>query len=287
MWTNFHSHSQFCDGQGDLSSYVDQASKENMVSIGFSSHAPVPFPCPWSMKKDRLHDYIKTIGMLKTSYPSCPLYSGLEVDYVPGLVSPADFKSSVDYVIGSIHFVDAFADGTPWEIDGSPATFSEGLSSVFQNNIRHAITRYFELTRLMIEKACPDIIGHLDKIKIQNSAGRFYSETDAWYTTEIDKTLDIIAESGAIVEVNTRGLYLKRSATPYPSPWILERMLKRNIPVTLSSDAHKPGDLTSHFSFVAGILLQIGYKKISILSDNTWQPVNLTTHGVTPPIGNH
>jgi len=50
-------HSTYCDGKSELMDYVDQAKKLNMMSIGFSSHAPVPFPTKWCMKAERFDEY--------------------------------------------------------------------------------------------------------------------------------------------------------------------------------------------------------------------------------------
>src|SRR3954468_8935794 len=118
MWANFHSHSEYCDGQGPLTAYADKAVELGMKSIGFSSHAPVPFECSWCMKKEKLPGYLEEIDSMKKLYPSIELYKGMEVDYIPDVVSYNDFKTVLDYGVGSIHFVDQFADGKPWEIDG-------------------------------------------------------------------------------------------------------------------------------------------------------------------------
>jgi histidinol-phosphatase (PHP family) len=80
--------------------------------------------------------------------------------------------------------------------------------------------------------------------------------------------------------VNTRGIYQKKTTTTYPSPWVLELAFKKNIPVTISSDAHHPDDLTNCFSETAQMLLNIGYKKISVLHDNRWGQFELTPHGI-------
>jgi histidinol-phosphatase (PHP family) len=132
----------------------------------------------------------------------------------------------------------------------------------------------------MIQEACPDIIGHMDKAKIQNIAGKFFNETDSWYETEIKKTIALIKESNAIVEVNTRGLYQKKSTTPYPSPWVLELLHNQNIPITLSSDTHHPSDLINHFAEAAEQLLKIGFKSIMVLHEGTWKPFSFNTHGI-------
>lgn len=281
MWTNFHMHSHYCDGKGALPDYIAAAAAEGMPAIGFSSHAPVPFDCVWCMKSEQLQDYLLEITVLKRTTSGIELYAGLEVDYIPGVISPQDFAGQLDYTVGSIHFVDAFKDGRPWEIDGLHTLFLEGLEKIFKGDIRAAIRRYYELTRDMVKTGSPDVVGHLDKIKIQNPASKFYGEDESWYREEIENTLDVIADSGAIVEVNTRGLYQKKSHTPYPSPWILERMLNRRIPITLSSDAHHPSDITNQFTATASLLHDIGFRHMSVLLNNQWQSIAFDSHGVS------
>lgn len=280
MWANFHMHSQYCDGKGDLHEYVAVARTNRMPSIGFSSHAPVPFACTWCMKDHRLPDYLKEIELLKKEAKDIGLHAGLEVDYVPGKVGPADFAQRLDYTIGSIHFIDSFADGQPWEIDGLHTLFLRGLDEVFGNDVRRAIQKYYLLTRRMLKESRPDVLGHLDKIKIQNIDDKFFSEDDSWYQREIEDTLDAIEQSNVIVEVNTRGIYQKKSATPYPSPWILERMHSRAIPITLSSDAHHVSDLTNRFEEVAALLSDIGFSTLQILHQGSWQPFTFNRHGI-------
>lgn len=273
-------HSNFCDGKGELVEYAEQAKALNMISIGFSSHAPVPFPTNWCMKPERFGNYLQTVEKLKASISEVEIYKSLEIDYIPGVISPDLFYDHLDYTIGSIHFVDQLPNGTNWEVDGQHTFFLEGLEKIFDGDIRAAITRYFELTRQMIHQCCPTIIGHLDKIKIQNPSDKFFTEHDSWYREEVKKTIDLIRESNAIVEVNTRGLYQKRSLTTYPSPWILEILYKKNIPITLSSDAHHPMDIVNQFPETAKLLSDIGFKSITILREGKWKPFSFSAHGI-------
>jgi len=273
-------HSTYCDGKSELMDYVDQVKKINMISIGFSSHAPVPFPTKWCMKAERFDDYLINIEKIKKLNSFVEIYKGLEVDFIPGVISPNLFRDKLDYTIGSIHFIEKFRDGTPWEIDGTHALFLEGYSKIFNNNIQDVITRYFELTREMISTGCPSIIGHLDKIKIQNRDNKFFRETDTWYQDEVKKTIELIHSSGVIVEINTRGIYQKKSDTTYPSPWIVEILHKKNIPVTISSDAHHSDDIINQLPETASMLKKIGFKTISVLSGGDWKEFSFTGHGV-------
>ncbi len=276
MWSNFHTHCNYCDGKGIFKDFLTSPS---IKSLGFSSHAPLPFQSPWAMRGEKFTYYLNELAQLKKEVGTIELYTGLEVDYIPDKISPTDFKS-LDYTIGSIHFADAFADGTPWEVDGLHTHFLDGLQSIFNNNPRHAWGRYFELTREMIREAPPTILGHLDKMKIQNIDSKFFDEQDLWYREEIKQTLEIAKKSNIIIEVNTRGLYQKKSSSPYPSPWILAQIKAAGIPVTLSSDAHHPNQLFNEFTETARLLKSIGFKKLSILTAGAWKEVNFNENGL-------
>lgn len=280
MWSNFHTHSSYCDGKEKPVHYVNSALSQNIKSLGFSSHAPLPFECKWSMKEDHLDGYLAEIDSLKAATPELEIYKGLEIDFIPDIISPSKFRDKLDYSIGSIHFVEKLSNGRHWEIDGPHALFSDGLNDIFKNKIKDAVVRYFELTREMVQHDCPSIIGHLDKIKIQNTDNKLFSETDSWYRTAILKTLRCIEESGTIVEVNTRGIYQQRSHTTYPSPWILEVINEKNIPITLSTDAHHPFDIVNQLAQTARMLSKLGFKKIMALKNGEWTQFNFNEYGI-------
>jgi histidinol-phosphatase (PHP family) len=270
MWANYHTHSKYCDGKGELADYIASARKNQVKSLGFSSHAPVPFPCKWCMDKNNLPLYLKEIDDLKNANSDIEIYKSLEIDFIPGIITPHEFRDELDYTIGSIHFVDQFADGTRWEIDNTHTVFKEGLDKIFKNNIKDAVCRYFELTREMLYGTTINILGHLDKIKMQSDNGKLFSEKDTWYQDEIKKTIKLIAQTDTIVEVNTRGLYQKKTTETYPSSWILELVKAQNIPITISSDAHHPDDLINQFTETATMLSKLGFKELSILYQGVW-----------------
>lgn len=275
MWTNYHTHGNYCDGKEALPAYLNTP---QVQSLGFSSHAPLPFDCKWSMPPEKLDAYFAEIAALKQSSP-IEIYTGLEVDFIPKVTGPKRFNK-VDYTIGSIHFIDQFPDGRHWEIDGMHSVFTQGLDQIFRNDYRAAWVRYFELTRQMLSESFPDILGHLDKMKIQNIGNKYFIESESWYQDEVKKILSAVAETNTIVEVNTRGIYQQKSDTTYPSPWVMKLMKDLNIRVTISSDAHHPKDLCNQFELAASLLMKAGYKKITILKEGVWKEVTFNQNGI-------
>ncbi len=283
-WTNYHSHCHFSDGTDEPRVYAETAAALGMPVYGFSCHVPMPFFCAWSMKMEKLAEYTEQVQALKAEFNGrLQIYRSLEIDYIPNVVGPkSKFIQDVklDYTIGSVHFVDQFADGKHWEIDGTSMIFDEGLQQIFGGDIRKAVTRYYELTRMMVVQECPDIIGHIDKIKMQNEGNKYFSEEEEWYKTEVLKTLDVIANTAAIIEVNTRGLYKKKTVEPYPGKWMLTEILKRKIPVMINSDCHHPKEITAEFSVAAALLKDIGFKTLRVFYDNQWKDVAFTENGI-------
>ncbi|PWJ41856.1 histidinol-phosphatase [Sediminitomix flava] len=282
-WTNYHSHSNYCDGKDQLEAHVESALGQLKV-FGFSSHCPVPFDNTWSMKLEKLSTYLEETKALKNKYSDrIELYRGLEVDYIPELVGPSsDYikNANLDYTIGSIHYVDQF-DNTKWEIDGNHNFFLEGLEKIFDRDIQQAIERYFELTRMMIEDDCPTVVGHIDKIKIQSENGELFSEDSKWYKDAFAETLELVSKNeNLIVEVNTRGIYKKKCDSAYPGEWGLKRMYELGIPVQINSDSHHPSDLTKAFSETASLLQEIGYKTVRVLKNNQWQDFKFDSTGI-------
>ncbi|KXX71861.1 histidinol-phosphatase [Flammeovirga sp. SJP92] len=281
-WTNFHSHTFYDDGKSPLEDYITAAIEQNVKSYGFSTHSPVPFPSTWNMKMEKYREYLAEIERLKEKYKDqIQIYAGLEVDYIEGKCGVHNFRE-LDYSVGSVHYVNQFEDGNYWEIDYTKTHYDKGLQEIFGGSIKRAFQRYVDLNIKMIEEDTPTVLGHLDKMKMHNSTGKWFEESEEWYQELIEKYLEVIKAKNIIVEVNTRGFY-KGYSQLYPSPWILEKVLEKNIPITLSSDAHTTAEITKGFAETALQLKEIGFKTMHVLWDGEWQPFPFDEKGVYLP----
>ncbi len=283
-WTNFHTHCNFDDGDADAEQYVIEALRCDVKTLGFSSHSPLPFHTDWTMKPEDLQNYCDTIRSLQKKYASqLEIFLGMEIEYIPGVIGPrsSQFRSArLDYVIGSVHFFTGEVAGKRLTFDNDEEEFLEGLNGIFKGDVRKAVTAYYSSICEMVEKECPDIIGHLDLIKKNNKQDKFFSETEGWYKEAVLQTLKTIANSKAIVEVNTGGLTRKRCDALCPSLWILEYILKLDIPITLNSDAHNPAEITGYFKETADVLKNIGFKHLYILTAEGWRPLTFSAAGL-------
>jgi histidinol-phosphatase (PHP family) len=270
---NLHTHSRFCDGKEEPEAYVKQAVELEFHTLGFSSHAPVPFENNFSLKEEKMDEYFSTIRALDEKYKNrINILLSMEIDYIPGITRTfAEFSKAgnLDYTIGGVHLVRNKEIEKLWFIDGSKQeTYDDGLQKLFNGHIRKGVEAYYNQIIEMVATQKPDIIAHLDKIKMHNK-NRYFSEEEGWYKDLFWKTLKYIAsESNCIVEVNTRGLYKKRSDTFFPSPAILEQIHHLKIPVTLSSDAHHPSELNGYYVEALKLLKEIGFKEMVCFDKN-------------------
>lgn len=274
-WTNFHTHTCYCDGAAEPESYVEEAVKQGFESLGFSAHSPLPFENKWSLKHVDIEKYTSEILRLKEKYfGKINIYLSLEAEFIPEMSSPfIDFKGNLklDYIIGGVHLVKKKGNDNLWFIDGSKVeSYDDGLKKIFNGNIEEAVGAYFSQITEMVSTQKPDIIAHFDKIKMHNK-DRYFSESDAWYKKLVNQAINVIEWSGCIIEVNSRGLYKKRSDSFYPSRHILELCYLKKIPVTLSSDAHKPEELSLYFNEAVELLKDIGFLKILVYTKDGWK----------------
>ncbi|MBP6976998.1 MAG: histidinol-phosphatase [Bacteroidales bacterium] len=276
---NYHTHTRFCDGRSEPEQYVQEALRQGMHSLGFSAHSPLPFDTPFAIHWDEVEEYCQIILELKQMYADrLPIYLSLEIDFIPGISEDFDrLRNSypLDYTIGSVHLVRPDDREGLWFIDGPMAEiYDSGLQELFDGDIQRAVSAYYRYVNQMITGQRPTIIGHLDKIKMHNK-GRHFAEDEPWYVRLMEETLDTIQETGGIVEVNTRGIYKKRSEDLYPGKPILQSIRKRNIPVTISTDAHRPEELTAHFDETVKILTEIGFRSVMYLENGKWEEYTL------------
>ena len=260
---NLHTHSIFSDGKSTPEEVVVEAINQGMKVLGFSDHSPVPFENSFAIKNDNVQNYISTIKSLKEKYKDqIDIYCSMEMDFIPGIVK--DFKKTkdelgLDYMIGSVHLVGNDVNKL-WFIDGSKVeTYDEGLFNYYDGDIKKGVKTFYY---------------QFDKIKMHNR-DRYFTEDEKWYRDLVLETLTLIKEKDLIVEVNTRGIYKKRSSDFYPATWLLPIMKEMNVPVVISSDSHKAEELTLCFKEAEEALKAAGYKETICFKNGVFKAISL------------
>jgi histidinol-phosphatase (PHP family) len=275
---NYHSHNHFCDGSTSPEEMVRAAIRLGMPSLGISSHGPIPYRNSWCMDETDLKIYIQEISRLKEKYASqIEIQCGLEADFVEGQSSFNSLRNGggIDYIIGSVHYLYENTGQNPFSVDGNRKEFIQGLKDLYQGDVEKMTRRFFQLTRTMIIQQKPDLVGHIDKIRMNLSKFHPALETEIWYKDELSQTIDCLVSNDQIIEVNTRGIYKKYTAEPYPSYDFLREYKRRNGRISLNSDAHHPDELLGFYPETIKILRDIGFTESWVLIKSGWQPVAL------------
>ena len=93
----------------------------------------------------------------------------------------------------------------------------------------------------MISSSPPDILGHFDLIK-KNNKGLFDEEAP-WYREAVHETVEALAASSVMVEVNTGGVTRGFREDFYPSLWIVELMRSKGVRITVNSELQPVGSV--------------------------------------------
>jgi histidinol-phosphatase (PHP family) len=272
---NYHTHSRYDDGRGELEEYVLAALEKGMRYLGFSGHAPMALPTDWLMTEPNLLRYLQELRALRAKYADqISLLVGLEVDYLPGLSAPREPRIAalgLDYVLGSVHYLRAPAQGAGWTVDGGAQELDAGIAADFHGDTQAVVIEYYRRMAEMIRLSPPDIVGHFDLVKRNNRGELRFSEGSPWYREAVRGALDALAESSCVLEVNTGGLIRGSTDTVYPSPWILAECRERGIRVVVNADAHRPEHLDGFFAQAFALLREAGFRARMLLSADGWQ----------------
>ena len=274
IFSNYHTHSLFSDGKAEMKEYCNKAIELGFHSLGFSDHAPVKFDNSFSIPFEKLKEYFQQVKLMKETYAGkLNVFTSLEADFIPVGSYDFDFfrnQANIDYMIGSIHLVYNKGKDLMWFIDGGDQqVWDKGLTDIFGGDIKKGVKCFYEQTMEMIEEHQPEVIGHLDKIKMHNKE-RLFSTSDKWYQDLVEACLISMKNKNTILEVNTRGIYKGRCQELFPSPEIAHKAQKMGIPIMLNSDAHHPNELNGAYSSVIETLKETEIKELVAFSSNGW-----------------
>jgi len=278
--TNYHTHNELCDGKGPIESYITTALEKDFTALGFSSHAPLPVKNDWTLTEETLLIYLGELDQQIFKWGSrIQIYKGLEIDYIPGYQAPNQRRwtdLNLDYAIGSVHSTTGLSQNPEYYcIEGPDHELKWLLDEIHEGSWEKLSEAYYTRICELVELGGFDFLGHLDMIKKKNRDNAYYREDAPWYHRQVITALDTLEDSGIILEVNSGAISRGVLDEVYPSPWILAEALKRDIPVMVNSDAHRPEDIDSNYEESCSLLREIGYREIWALLEEKWQAVQL------------
>ncbi len=190
----------------------------------------------------RLDNYVEAVMAAKDR--GLPVKIGLEVDFFPesieGIMDLIE-GYPFDVLVGSVHWVGG------WAVDSL-----QTQSEFDRRGLLEAYDQYASVVAQMAGLGSLDIIGHVDVPK------RYGRSLPPEHGDIFQPVVEAAALTGMAVEINSKGL-TKPIAEMYPSQWLLARFQAAGVPVTLSSDAHRPADAGWGIDRAAALARDAGY----------------------------
>ncbi len=262
MLTNYHTHTNMCDGKNTPEEMVVSAIEKGFDAIGFSGHGYTDFDLSYCMKD--MDKYISVINGLKEKYKDkIQVYLGVEED-ADYLINRADF----DYIIGSSHYFKIA--GKLYPIDCSPDNFERGVQMYDGDILRLAQDYYIRFCEYILKRK-PDIVGHFDLVTKYDEIGESRFLNNADYIRLAEKYMEYALKSDCIFEVNTGAISRGYRKNPYPQENLLHIINKNGGKVTLSSDCHNSDFLDCYFNESKKMLKDIGFDGVYVLYNGEWK----------------
>ena len=258
MLVDIHNHTKLCNhASGEMDEFVLKAIKNGTKYFGFSDHAPMDFDKKYRMSFDEVPLYESKVLTLKERYSKdLDILLGYEVDYLPGYMDKRVLKAKVDYLIGSVHFLDGWGFDNP-----------EFIKDYKNRDLDLIWSNYFNAIKDMAKSGLFDIVGHIDLMKLFN----FLPKKDIRVIAQ--DAIKAIKDADMVVELNSAGLR-KPCKEIYPGEKLMELISEYEIPITFGSDAHKPEDVGAGAKELLQAAERFGYKKCAVFKNRDRELIN-------------
>lgn len=258
MIQNLHTHTTFCDGRNTPEEMICAAIECGFTSLGFSSHANTCFADSCEMG-DGVEAYKREITRLKNEYDQkIKIYLGTELDtYSEGYMD----MSGYDYKIASVHY--AVINGEKVCYDFSVAHAEDIIARHFGGDGMGYAALYFETMATMPTHISGDFVGHFDLLtKYEEKAPRLFDTGSAKYRKMALDALDAVRERFDVFELNVGSVARGYKSTPYPAPFILDRMRELDCKMVITTDCHNKSFLNYGFDSSVELLRSHGFSEI-------------------------
>jgi histidinol-phosphatase (PHP family) len=242
---DLHNHTTYCNhATGTIDEYIQKAIDLGIDIYGFSEHAPMEFDYKYRLSFNQMQEYQDKIIQAKNRYKDqIEIKLGYEVDYLVGYIDDRVIKSDVDYLIGSVHFLNKWGFDNP-----------EFIGQWQNRDIDEIYTQYFQAIADMAKSGLFDIVGHFDLIKVF----KFLPQKDIKLLA-LD-ALKAIKKANMTLEINSAGLR-KPIGEVYPSYEILSVAYELGIDICFGSDAHSIEQVGFGYDQALAMAKKAGYTK--------------------------
>ena len=261
--SNCHTHTVYCDGKNSAEEMTLAAIEKGFVSLGFSGHSPMYYDTDWTMTKENVAEYIKSVKAAKEKHRN-------EIDILCGIELDADFSdinlADFDYTIASVHQL--HGKGKIYSVDLSPEELTECVNTVFDGDWNYMAETYFNNLADFVLSGDFDVVGHFDLITKFNGKTPLFDENNETYKASALKALDRILDTkpDILFEVNTGAMYRKGNTKPYPAEFLLKHIKERGGLITVTSDSHCCESLDFAFDEMVDYCKKCGFTKAYYLT---------------------
>lgn len=201
---------------------------------------------------EEMDDFIAFIQSQKKKWhqEGVELRLGIEADYFIGgeeELRPWLENKPWDFVIGSVHFNQGWGFDNPDTIDKY-----EGLDLV------ELYRDHFHTVEKLIESGLFDFVAHLDNLKCFK-----FRPNEGLLILMYERIGDLLIKHNMATELSSGLKYRYPIEECCPSPTFLEILVKKGVPLTLSSDAHFAVDLGTLIPDCLQELIRLGVKEIA------------------------
>ena len=208
--------------------------------------------------KHTLKDYFDFMAQLRANHE---VKIGIEVcnfkdqSAVTELLDAWDF----DYRIGSVHFL------WGWGFDASKL-----IDEWQRHNLRDVWEEYTAQVELMAGSGNYDILGHPFNVRLF----RFFPDFDT--TPYLERVAVALQKADMVVDVNTGTLYRYPVAEISPYADFMRVAATHDLPIVITSDAHRPEDCGKFYEEASAYVRSFGYKQIARFDKRRRELVDLT-----------
>ncbi|MBR3245222.1 MAG: histidinol-phosphatase HisJ family protein [Parasporobacterium sp.] len=234
--TNFHTHTNFSDGENTAEEMVQEAIRLGFTDYGITDHSFASCDLECGMLYTAYDSYKKEVRRLKEAYKDkIRIYCGIEQDYYSD--HPAE---GFDYIIGSVHYIRIKDEFVTVDFGGEKGfmVLKDAAGRYFNGDIYSLLELYFETVSHVVQKTGADIIGHFDVISKANESFPFFDPSHPRYIASWQKAVDSLIPEGKIFEINVSQVLRGTKTEPYPSNDIQNYIRSKGGRLYYTGDTH-------------------------------------------------
>lgn len=267
---SYHTHTNFSDGRNTIDEMLSQAVNLGWKEIGISNHLIIHKNIrKTSFYKNSLNhgfsdmyrdsfeqslkdfkDHSRFIRETATKYP-LKVFIGYETDFFIYKGWKSEFKDFIkeidyDYLVSGNHYFMSEDGETLYDI----GSFKPDSESDATEQFETLLQRHYQTIGKAVESGFFTFLAHLDYARYCPFTHQILMLNEQF------KIVQKLKKYGMACELSTKGL--RRIDDFYPSEPVVKELIKENVPIVISDDAHFCHELGIDFEKAENLLQKLG-----------------------------